>query len=148
MNTFVRARRLCGAILSLALVTPTVYAHHSTAQYDMTQRASFSGTVTRFDYQNPHAWIWLDVPQADGSTKNIGIECGSPAMLRHNGLAWDALKKGDKVTVEAAPFKDAQRSGGILVSVTWADGHKWGGKGPFAALGPDPASPSAPPAAQ
>lgn len=128
---------------SLALIS-SAYAHHSTAQYDMSKRLEFAGTVKKFDYQNPHAWIWLDVPQTDGTSKEIGIECGSPAMLRHNGLAWDSLKAGDKVTIQAAPFRDEQRTGGILVSVTWPDGHKWGGRGPFAQL-PDTATPSNPP---
>lgn len=147
MKFTARALALGSAFMGSLLLMSSAQAHHSTAQYDMSKRIRLVGTVDKFAYQNPHAWIWIDVPQSNGGTQQIGIECGSPSMLRHNGLEWDSLKKGDKVTIEAAPFKDTQRSGGILVSVTWADGHKWGGKGPFAAQGPVPAvAPDAAPA--
>lgn len=132
MKTFSHTLAICGALLCPLLMNASVQAHHSTAQFDMTKRVTYVGTVKKFDYQNPHAWIWLEIPQSDGTSKEVGIECGSPSMLRRNGLSWDALKKGEKVTIEAAPFRDAHAEGGILNTITWADGHKWGGKGPFA----------------
>lgn len=106
-----------------ALFTMPASAHHSTAQYNLLARVSYSGTVTKFEWQNPHAWIWLLVPQGNGTTREIGIECASPSALRSIGFKWDTVKRGDKVTLAAAPLRDGV-PGGLLVSVKWADGRE------------------------
>ena len=141
MKTMTRALAICGTLIAPPLLMTTALAHHSTAQFDFSKHVKFEGTIKKFSYQNPHAWIWLEVPQADGSSKEVGIECGSPSMLRSNGLAWNALKKGEKVTVDAAPFRDTEMNGGALIKITWPDGHSWAGPlpaPPGAATAPPP----------
>lgn len=136
MKKFTQTLALCSVLCCPLLVSMPASAHHSTAQFDMTKHVTYVGTVKKFDYQNPHAWIWIEIAQSDGTSKEVGIECGSPSMLRRNGLSWDALKKGEKVTILAAPFRDGHAEGGILNSITWSDGHQWAAKLPGAPPAP------------
>lgn len=135
------------ALLTILLtITTSVEAHHSVAQYDLKQRVSYAGTVSKVEWQNPHVWIWIAVPQSDGANETVGIECAAPSALRRVGFKWDSVKVGDKVTVTAAPPRSGH-IGGLLASIKWADGHKW--DAPFIDIlskgGPEAANNAAPP---
>lgn len=119
--------RFIYAMVSVSLITATIHpatAHHSAAMWDLTKEVSYSGTVSKFEWTNPHSWIHLTIPQDDGTSKEIAIECGSPAALRRSMLSWDSIKAGDKVTITASPARDGSQAG-LLSSITWADGRKW-----------------------
>ena len=122
MTNTIRGLVLLCALASLP--NPPVWAHHSAAQYDGRKRVSYSGTVFKYEWQNPHAWIWLMVPQNDGTMQKVGIECAAPAALRRAGMEWDSVKVGDKVTITAAPLRNGAPAG-LLVSINWTDGRKW-----------------------
>lgn len=97
-------------------------AHHSFALFDHVNRVTVTGSVTKFDWSNPHVYLYLDVP--DGTTvKHYTIECASPNVLTRVGWKWNDVKQGDKVTVLINPFKSGQL-GGMLESATLSDGRK------------------------
>ena len=112
-------------------------AHHSVAQYDLSSasRKVIQGTVHKFDWQNPHSWIWMDVPNADGSITTWGMELSSPGALRRSNFGWDSVKTGDKIAVEYAPRKDTAKAG-LLVKLTYEDGHTWQPTGQASPLPP------------
>src|ERR1041384_5354813 len=83
--------------------------HHSFAMFDTTKQVTLVGTVTVFEWTNPHAYIELDVP-GDGATKHWTIELGSPSILQQAGWKFKDLKFGDKVTAIVNPLKSGQRS--------------------------------------
>jgi hypothetical protein len=108
---------LCLTTLSLA--RPAA-AHHSFALFDHVNRVTISGTVTKFDWTNPHVFIELDVPDGNG-TKHYSVECASPNVLTRVGWKYTDIKKGDKVTLLVNPLRNGQ-PGGMLEQATLADG--------------------------
>jgi hypothetical protein len=99
-------------IVSLAFLVSLVFpvfrlsAHHSTADYDLTHPASATGIVTRFEWTNPHAHIYLDATGQDGAVEHWIIEIDSPHALERLGWSKVSLKPGDRVTCSGARAKD------------------------------------------
>jgi hypothetical protein len=110
------------AIGILAAFCLPARAHHSTAGYDLIHGTIISGVVTRFQWENPHSHLLLDVT-GDGETEHWSIEMESPEILSKLGWTKDGLKQGDRVTVTGSRAKDQSfhmRAG----SVQWPDGRK------------------------
>ena len=96
--------------------------HHSFAMFDTTKQVTLVGTVTAFEWTNPHAYIELDVPgENNGAVKHWSIELGSPSILQQAGWKFKDLKFGDKVTAIVNPLKSGQ-SGALLSRITMPDG--------------------------
>jgi hypothetical protein len=110
-------------------------AHHSFAMFDTTASVTLTGTVTEFQWTNPHAYIELDVAESNGTPKqHWTIELGSPSILQQSGWKYKDLKFGDKVTATINPLRSKQ-PGGLLVQVKLPDGRTLGngpGRGPAA----------------
>lgn len=114
-------RTLCTAGV-LAVSSVPAMAHHSVAMFDLTKTETVSGTVKVFQYTNPHAWLYVMVEGAAGAAPVLyGFESEGPSALRITGVKVSTFEPGDKVTVVTHPMRD--RPGGLLVSVTTADGH-------------------------
>jgi hypothetical protein len=113
---------LCLAIGFIALASGTVAdAHHSFAMFDQSQQVTLKGTVREFQWTNPHAWIHLDVPNANGVTDTWQVELNSPNNLKRQGWKSTSVKAGDQVTLVLNPLKDGSK-GGLFVSITLPDG--------------------------
>jgi len=107
-------------------------AHHSFAMFDSTKTMTLIGTVTDFQWTNPHSYIEIDVPEETGAVKHWSVEMGSPSILQPGGWKHNTLKAGDKLTVILNPLKNGD-PGGLLVQANLADGRKLGngpGRGP------------------
>lgn len=106
-------RSLLVATLSLSLVgsiSPT-HAHHSfAAEYDADQPITLQGKVARIDLVNPHAWLYLEAPDADGDTVVWNIEMSSPNSLIRRGITKDSVAVGTEVTVEGYRAKDGSNT--------------------------------------
>ena len=125
-----RIRAMFLTALACGAVVAPVAAHHSFAMFDTTRRVTLEGTVTAFEWTNPHAYIELDVPDANvanGATglKHWSIELGSPSILMQGGWKYKDLKYGDKITVIISPLKSGQL-GGLLSRITMPDGRVLG----------------------
>jgi hypothetical protein len=96
-------------------------AHHSTAMFKMDVNTALTGTIQRFDWQNPHTWIVFDVPNAKGGYDRYGIEGMSPNYLVRHGWTRDTLTPGQKVELTIHPLKNGMM-GGFDVSVKFANG--------------------------
>jgi len=111
--------------------------------FDTAKTMTLSGTVTSFEWTNPHAYIEIDVPEARGGNKHWSVELGSPSILQQSGWKFKDLKFGDKVSVSISPLRNGD-AGGLLIQATLPDGRVLGngpGRGPT-----NPAAPAAPPA--
>jgi Family of unknown function (DUF6152) len=109
-------------------------AHHSFSMFDTGKRVTLKGSVTLFEWTNPHAYIEVDVPQEGGGTKHWTIELGSPSILMQGGWKYKDLKAGDKVTADINPLRNGD-PGGLLIQVALPDGRVLGngpGRGPAA----------------
>lgn len=111
-------------IIATALValSAPLFAHHSfAAQYDANKPITLKGIVTRFEWTNPHARIFIDVSDDKGNVTNWNLELGSPNILARAGWTRKALAVGDKVTVEGALAKDGSKMANAR-TVTLASG--------------------------
>lgn len=108
---------LAGGVLAAG--TP-LFAHHSFTMFDMTKKITIVGSVTSFEWTNPHSYIEIDVPD-DSGVKHWSIEMGSPSILQQAGWKFSSLKKGDKTTLVISPLKNG-KPGGFLNTATLPDG--------------------------
>jgi hypothetical protein len=111
-------------VLALVVLTPPVAAHHSYSMFDMTRTVILDATVTRFKWQNPHAFIEADVA-ARGGTERWSIEMTSPNNLVQAGWRRTSLKPGDRIKLYVHPLRSGAR-GGAYAGVILPDGSSLG----------------------
>ncbi len=110
-------------MLVLALAAMQALSHHSFAMFDQSQRITLKGTVTEFQWTNPHAFIELDVPGKEANSGHWQVELNSPNNLKRQGWASSSLKTGDTVTLTLNPLRDmSEHKGGLFITLTKADG--------------------------
>lgn len=97
-------------------------AHHSfAAEYDANKPVTFTGTVTKMEWINPHAWIHVDVKKPDGTVESWAIEAGPPGTLIRAGFNRNSLPVGTVIKVNGYRAKDgALRANGR--DLTFPDG--------------------------
>jgi len=103
-----RRRRipLLMAMAALA-VSAAVHAHHSFAVFfDAEKVVKVKGTVTEFQFRNPHGLIRLDVADSAGAVSVWKVETNSPSILERRGWSRTTLKAGDVIVVEGWPARD------------------------------------------
>jgi Family of unknown function (DUF6152) len=96
----------------LCSIASPVQAHHSfAADYDASKPISVLGKVTKFEWMNPHAHLYLDVKGDSGKITNWDFELGSPNALLRAGWTKNSLKIGDEVVVKGCRSKDFANQG-------------------------------------
>jgi len=114
-----------GALLGVALLSAAgvLHAHHSfPAVYDAKTRKTITGVVTQMLYQNPHARLYLRVPNADGTDDIWELETQNTSFLRRGGWLPSSVQEGDRLTVEGnVAFKIEKRL--YVQIVTQENGH-------------------------
>ncbi|HWF10800.1 MAG TPA: DUF6152 family protein [Bryobacteraceae bacterium] len=96
-------------------------AHHSAAIFDASTQKVLTGTVKKFDYSNPHTWVWIEVANDQGGTDLWGVEGMSPNYLNRRGWSRNTLKVGDKLTITVRPMKNGEKAG-MWLRATRPDG--------------------------
>src|SRR5580700_8652874 len=96
--------------LAAALLLSALHAF--SAEYDENKRVNVSGTVSKFEWTNPHVWLYVKGTDEHGKVTRWRFEMGSPNGLIHRGWQHTALKEGDQVTVEGF----AAKSGGTVAN--------------------------------
>jgi hypothetical protein len=102
-------------------------AHHSfTALYFVDEEVRIEGRVVQFAVRNPHSFLHVSAPDADGTEQRWAIEWGGVASLGR--INRETLKPGDEVVVVGNPSRDAAAHRLRMVSIERpADGWSWGG---------------------
>ena len=94
------------AAFGVLLVGGSATAHHSTAMYDSEHRITISGTVNKFDWTNPHAFVYLDVKdEKTGKMVEWEVEMMSLNHLRSYGWTSKTVKPGDMISCTGARQK-------------------------------------------
>jgi len=94
-------------VLATLLGGVPVRAHHSfAAEYDATQPITLQGQIARIDLVNPHAWLYLEVKDAEGKVVRWNVEMGAPNNLIRRGVTKATLPLGEMVTVDGYRAKD------------------------------------------
>jgi len=109
---------VCAACLALGQAAS---AHHSTAMFDWGKEKSISGTVERYEWTQPHTFLWVAVRRAPGKSQEWGLEGMSPSWLGRRGWSRHSLSPGDKVAIVYYPLRDG-RPGGFYVRITMPGG--------------------------
>ena len=103
-------KRYLFAIAVAMLLAAPVSAHHSTAMYEMANPTTITGTVKRFEWTNPHAFIYLDVKDDKGASVEWEIELMSLNHLRSYGWVRTTVKPGDVITCTGGAAKSGAPS--------------------------------------
>jgi hypothetical protein len=111
------------AFFVTVLSTPLMAHHSFAAQFDRSKPTTLVGPVTKIDWINPHARIFMEVKATDGKIVKWEIELGAPAILMRNGWTRNAIKVGEVVTVNGSLAKDGSNLANAS-SVTLADGKR------------------------
>ena len=98
------------AVVGILVAACPALAHHSfAAEFDGDKVVKVTGTVTKFDWVNPHTWIYLDVKE-DGKVTSWAFEGGAPTLLYRQGWRKSDLKAGDEISVEGYRARDGSNT--------------------------------------
>ena len=118
---------LAAGFATLSLYAGAGFAHHSPIVFDRTREVTIVGTITEFKWSSPHAWIHIDVKEANGHVDNWGVEMDPASVLAKVGWRSSTLKAGDKVSIVVHPLRNDEK-GGQYLSITLPDGSMLGQK--------------------
>ena len=121
-------RTLSFVAVIAALLAATASAHHSFgATYEVSKQIKLDGKIAQFVYRNPHSFVHVEAPDAEGKTQRWAVEWGGTAQLTTAGVTRESLKVGDKVTIVARPSRVPGEYRVLMVNLTRpADGFTWG----------------------
>jgi hypothetical protein len=91
--------------ISVMLTATPSFAHHSTAMYNMANPTTVTGVVKRFEWTNPHAYIYLEVKDEQGKTVEWAVEMMSLNHLKSYGWAHNTVQPGDTITCTGGAAK-------------------------------------------
>ena len=112
---------IAGAACGVAGVVAANAHHAFSAEFDNTKPIRLEGTVTKWEWINPHAWVNLDVVTEAGEIEKWRVEGGAPNALIRRGWTKDSLPPGTEIIVEGFLARDgSMRASGR--DITFADG--------------------------
>jgi hypothetical protein len=96
--------------VGLLLGGVTLSAHHAfSSEFDANRPVKFKGTVSKMMWINPHAWIYVDVKNADGTVEEWMVEAGTPNTLLRRGFTKASLQPGTEIMVDGYQSKDGSK---------------------------------------
>jgi uncharacterized protein DUF6152 len=106
------SRKLLPALLlaaSFLVMTKPMFAHHGLEPYDKEHPVTLTGTVTQWDFVNPHVRVHFDVKEENGMVTSWVAESTPPQKIYRGGWNRNSLKPGDSITVTGLPLKNGKK---------------------------------------
>jgi len=114
-----REARVALTTFAMVLIcSGAVLAHHGVAGYDMSKVITLHGTVTKFDWSNPHVVVYLDAKSDAGEIQHWTIEFASPVHMTRAGWSKNVMKPGDDVVIDTHPSRNGAPIG-ITSTITF-----------------------------
>jgi len=115
--------RAAVAVAGAVLLAGAAWGHHSfAAEFDTKKPVSITGVISKLDWVNPHAYVYLDVKDANGTTARWGFQTLPPGMMKARGVSRDMFAVGQTVTIFGYGAKDGTQNLGWIKKVQYADG--------------------------
>jgi hypothetical protein len=103
------------SIICIAVLSAPIYGHHGTGiAYDNTKPTVVKGTVTDFEWRNPHAQLFLDVKDTDGKILKWAVEMNSPGVMTRQGWTKKEFSPGDMISITVYPAKSGALVGSCI----------------------------------
>jgi hypothetical protein len=102
----IKSLALASLFVGLFAISSPVFAHHAWHGYDMSNLTTVTGTVTQFDWANPHVWISLEVKDDKSNVDKWSAGGPSPSRMANTGWDKDTLKPGDQITAVGHRISD------------------------------------------
>src|SRR5438874_7694770 len=96
------------ALVCLLMIPGRIFGHHSDSVYDQEHLTTITGTVTQFEFVNPHQLIHLDVKDPGGKVEQWVVLGGAPNQMRRLGWNSESVKPGEQLTVTGFRFRDGR----------------------------------------
>jgi len=107
----------------LIVVIGSASAHHSTgALFDLEKEVILEGTISRYEWKNPHLYFYVERTDDAGKTEEWRVEAGPLSIMRRLGWARDSLTVGDEVVVVANPSRRVGNPSAFLKTIETAAG--------------------------
>jgi len=94
--------------VTLASATAVIAHHGSNVSYQLDKTISLAGTVTEWEFVNPHPQIYFDVKDAQGTVVHWAVELlPTPSMMRNMKVGWTrtSMKPGDQIKLVCNPAR-------------------------------------------
>ena len=85
-------------------------AHHSMSMFDRSSPMTLDGVVTRYEWANPHVYVFVDIAADAGERIVWAVEGQPPTILKRQGWSEDTLTVGDHIVVDVFGPKDSRRN--------------------------------------